>query len=263
MTSTAIIMLNTDLHSPTNARNRMTCQQWLHNLSGVFPDDHFSQEFLQEVYQRIRSQELRTGADHVTQVAKVQSALISSVRHQTAPNLLLEWRRLVCYCRLYEIRDKNKKDSKDRHQREVFLFNDLLLITKLSPRAKNQIPEYVYRQSLPLAGLSVHLFESAHYRHAIEIRRRVDSRAIFWFNARNNLDQKRFAEDLKESILESDEMENLRITKTTSLLQLNREGEPQTSGAQPQRRSSSGSLDSGLSLPSRDHSPQTNETNIK
>ena len=65
-------MLNTDLHSPTNARNRMTQQQWINNLSRVFTDNQFSLEFLTEIYLRIKTQELRTGADHVTQVAKVQ-----------------------------------------------------------------------------------------------------------------------------------------------------------------------------------------------
>ena len=277
-------MLNTDLHSPTNARNRMSSQQWLTNLERVFTDGQFSQQFLLEVYHRIKGQELRTGADHVTQVAKVQSAIISASRGVAVPNLCLESRRLVCYCRLYEIRDQNKKDSKDRHQREVFLFNDLLLVTKLSARAKNQMPEYVFRQSLCLEGLSVALFETQFHRFGIEIRRRIDDRRLLCFNARNQLDQKRFAEDLKESIAETDEMESLRITKASSLLDLNcadshsggqcdrRDDESNSRGDQnssqsqnPQnrRKSSSGSLDSGLSLPSRDHSPQTSGQTVK
>ena len=42
--------------------------------------------------------------------------------------LALSHRRLVCYCRLYEVHDPNKKEKIGLHQREVFLFNDLLLV---------------------------------------------------------------------------------------------------------------------------------------
>lgn len=42
--------------------------------------------------------------------------------------LALPHRRLVCYCRLYEVHDPNKKEKIGLHQREVFLFNDLLLV---------------------------------------------------------------------------------------------------------------------------------------
>ncbi|CAG2178076.1 unnamed protein product, partial [Oppiella nova] len=51
--SFAIIMLNTDLHAPTNSKNRMTSQQWLQNLRGVFSDVSLSQQFLLDVYSRI------------------------------------------------------------------------------------------------------------------------------------------------------------------------------------------------------------------
>ncbi|CAG2103923.1 unnamed protein product [Medioppia subpectinata] len=258
---TAIIMLNTDLHAPTNARNRMTSQQWLQNLKNVFSDVTPSQQFLLEIYQRIKAQELRTGADHVTQVAKVQSAVIPPSRGVSIPPLCVEWRRLVCYCRLYEIRDQNKKESRDRHQREVFLFNDLLLVTKLSSRAKSvQMPEYVFRETFSLEAMSVSLFSSPFHRFGISLERRLDAqRPLVLFNARNELDQKRFCDDLRESILEAREMETIRIHKSNSLLTLeNATQQSNSSGQQPiRRKSSSGSLDSGLSLPSRDHSPQT------
>ncbi len=38
-------------------------------------------------------------------------------------------RRLVCYCRLYEIYDLSKRERLTAHQREVFLFNDLLVVS--------------------------------------------------------------------------------------------------------------------------------------
>ena len=40
-------------------------------------------------------------------------------------------RRLVCCSRLYEVTDVNKVQKQAAHQREVFLFNDLLVVSML------------------------------------------------------------------------------------------------------------------------------------
>lgn len=45
----------------------------------------------------------------------------------------------------------------------------------------------------------------------MEIKQRVDNKLLIIFNARNDHDRSKFCEDLRESILEMDEMENLRI----------------------------------------------------
>lgn len=75
----AIIMLNTDLHKPTNYKHRMTPEQWLANLKGVFAEGDLSSQFLLGIYKRIKKQELQTGLDHVTQVLKVQSSSSFSI----------------------------------------------------------------------------------------------------------------------------------------------------------------------------------------
>ena len=64
-----------------------------------------SREVLNGVYERIRNSEFRPGSDHVTQVMKVQQTIVAK-----CPNLAVPYRRLVCYCRLYEVTDPNKKD---------------------------------------------------------------------------------------------------------------------------------------------------------
>lgn len=45
-------------------------------------------------------------------------------------------RRLVCCSRLFEVTDVNKLQKQAAHQREVFLFNDLLVVSGPSPRAR-------------------------------------------------------------------------------------------------------------------------------
>lgn len=45
--------------------------------------------------------------------------------------LSLPHRRLVCYCRLFEVPDPNKPQKLGLHQREIFLFNDLLVVRQI------------------------------------------------------------------------------------------------------------------------------------
>ena len=125
------------------------------------------------------------GSDHVTQVMKVQQTIVAK-----CPNLAIPHRRLVCYCRLYEVPDPYKKERPGRlmnflhfccacslpieiihvagiHQREVFLFNDILVITKIHSRKKNTVT-YAFRQSHLLAAMQVNLFETQFYPYGIQ-----------------------------------------------------------------------------------------------
>lgn len=83
---------------------------------------------------------------------------IKTLKLNNFQNLALPHRRLVCYCRLYEVADIYKKERPGVHQREVFLFNDLLVITKILSKKKNSVT-YTFRQSYPLNGLTVSLFQ--------------------------------------------------------------------------------------------------------
>lgn len=49
------------------------------------------------------------------------------------------------------------------------------------------------------------------YSHCIQLSQKVDGKVLIRFNARNEHDRCKFAQDLEESIAEMDEMEQLRI----------------------------------------------------
>lgn len=57
----------------------------------------------------------------------------------------------------------------------------------------------------------VSLFENSHYSHGITLSQRWDRKVVITLNARNDHDRSKFVEDLKESVAEMDEMEQLRI----------------------------------------------------
>ncbi|KAG8240183.1 hypothetical protein J437_LFUL009474 [Ladona fulva] len=216
----AIIMLNTDLHTPNlKPDRRMKLEDFVRNLRGIDDGNDIDRDMLIGIYERVKASEFKPSSDHVTQVMKVQSTMIG--KKPSFPlcgmallvfciNLALPHRRLVCYCRLYEIPDIYKKERPGVHQREVFLFNDLLVITKLLSKKKSSVG-YVFRQSFPLCGMVVTLFEVPYYSYGIRLTQRVDGKVLVTFNARNEHDRYKFAEDLRESISEMDEMESLRI----------------------------------------------------
>ncbi|XP_015608473.1 IQ motif and SEC7 domain-containing protein 2 isoform X3 [Cephus cinctus] len=202
----AIIMLNTDLHTPNlKPERRMRLDDFVKNLRGIDDCGDIDRDILVGIYERVKANEFKPGSDHVTQVMKVQATIVGK-----KPNMALPHRRLVCYCRLYEIPDIHKKERPGVHQREVFLFNDLLVVTKILSKKKSSVT-YTFRQSFPLCGMVVTLFEVPHYPYGIRLSQRVDGKVLVTFNARNEHDRCKFAEDLRESISEMDEMETLRI----------------------------------------------------
>ncbi|EEB10285.1 IQ motif and Sec7 domain-containing protein, putative [Pediculus humanus corporis] len=202
----AIIMLNTDLHTPNlKPERRMKLEDFIKNLRGIDDCGDIDRDMLSGIYERVKGNEFKPGNDHVTQVMKVQSNIVGK-----KPNLALPHRRLVCYCRLYELPDMYKKERPGVHQREVFLFNDLLVVTKIFSKKKNSVT-YTFRESFPLCGMVVSTFEVPYYQYGIRLSQRVGGKVLITFNARNEHDRCKFAEDLRESISEMDEMENLRI----------------------------------------------------
>ncbi|XP_061114893.1 IQ motif and SEC7 domain-containing protein 1-like [Conger conger] len=215
----AIILLNTDMYSPNvKPERKMKHQDFIKNLRGVDDGQDIPAEMLSGIYQRIRVEELKTNEDHVSQVQKVEKLIvgkkpIGSLHHGLGCVLSQPHRRLVCYCRLFEVPDSNRPQKLGLHQREIFLFNDLLVVTKIFQKKKNSVT-YSLRQSFPLYGMQVALFDNQYYAHGIRLTSAMpgaDLKVLISFNAPNPQDRKRFSSDLRESTAEVQEMEKYRI----------------------------------------------------
>ncbi|XP_054965484.1 IQ motif and SEC7 domain-containing protein 1 isoform X3 [Pan paniscus] len=215
----AIILLNTDMYSPNvKPERKMKLEDFIKNLRGVDDGEDIPREMLIGIYERIRKRELKTNEDHVSQVQKVEKLIvgkkpIGSLHPGLGCVLSLPHRRLVCYCRLFEVPDPNKPQKLGLHQREIFLFNDLLVVTKIFQKKKNSVT-YSFRQSFSLYGMQVLLFENQYYPNGIRLTSSVpgaDIKVLINFNAPNPQDRKKFTDDLRESIAEVQEMEKHRI----------------------------------------------------
>ncbi|XP_034501435.1 IQ motif and SEC7 domain-containing protein 3 isoform X2 [Ailuropoda melanoleuca] len=204
----AIILLNTDMYSPNIKPDRkMMLEDFIRNLRGVDDGADIPRELVVGIYERIQQKELKSNEDHVTYVTKVEKSIVGMKTVLSVPH-----RRLVCCSRLFEVTDVNKLQKQAAHQREVFLFNDLLVILKLCPKKKSS-STYTFCKSVGLLGMQFHLFENEYYSHGITLVTPLsgsEKKQVLHFCALGSDEMQKFVEDLKESIAEVTELEQIR-----------------------------------------------------
>jgi len=203
--SYAIVLLNTDLHSQAlRPSKRMKREDFVRNLNGIDAGANLDEDMLKGIYDRIRNSEFRAGADHVSQVAKVEEAIVGRKRDQGP--LAEPHRRLVCFCRLTEVPDIHRKAKRDgAHQRGLFLFNDLLIVCKTVTNKRKTVHQFRY--SLPIRFLRINVFSTAQFNYGVQLQDRRTGKVAATFNARSESDQQRFVTDLQEAVAEMAEME--------------------------------------------------------
>ncbi|XP_060734522.1 IQ motif and SEC7 domain-containing protein 3 isoform X1 [Tachysurus vachellii] len=204
----AIVLLNTDMYSPNiKPERKMLLEDFIRNLRGVDDGADIPREMVSGIYERIQQRELRSNEDHVTYVTRVEQSIQGMKTILSMPH-----RRLVCCSRLYEVSDVNKPQKQASHQREVFLFNDLIVILKLCPKKKG-VATYVFCKALGLLGMQFYMFENEYYPHGITILSPFSSekKQVVNFCSQNLEELLKFVEDLRESITEVAEMEQIRI----------------------------------------------------
>eukprot|EP00066_Takifugu_rubripes_P030201 XP_011619467.1 PREDICTED: IQ motif and SEC7 domain-containing protein 2 [Takifugu rubripes] len=205
----AIILLNTDMYSPNiKPERKMKLEDFIKNLRGVDNGQDIPRDLLVAIYGRIQKWELRTNDDHVSQVQAVERMVVGK-----KPVLSMPHRRLVCCCQLFEVPDPNRGQRSGVHQREVFLFNDLLMVTKIFQKKKTSVT-YSFRQSFPLLDMQVHTFQNTYYPHGIRLTSANpggESKVLIVFTAPSQQDRARFTSDLRESVAEVQDMEKYRV----------------------------------------------------
>ena len=224
--SYAMVLLNTDLHSKAvRAARRMRRDDFVRNLRGIDSGSDPDTDMLRGIYDRIKASEFKPGADHVSQVARLEDAIQgikkkggSVTNSDNCPLSSSQHRRLVCFCRLAEVPDMHKKSQKNlvfnsskkdkdtaAHQRGVFLFNDMIVVAKTVTKGKKT--SHQFRYSLQLRELRINVFSTNHYKYGIQLQDRLTGRDVATFNARSETDQQRFVNDIQEAAAEVVEME--------------------------------------------------------
>ncbi|XP_069759793.1 IQ motif and SEC7 domain-containing protein 3-like [Narcine bancroftii] len=235
----AIILLNTDMYSPNIKPDRkMMLEDFIRNLRGVDDGVDIPREMVVGIYERIQQKELQSNEDHVTYVTKVEKSIVGMKADLSVPH-----RRLVCCSRLFEVMDINKVQKQAAHQREVFLFNDLVVILKLCAKKKTSAT-YTFYKSIGLLGMQIHLFETEFYPHGITLVSSMsgsEKKQTLNFCAQSAEELQKFVEELKESIAEVTEMEQIRIDWELEKQQGSKIPSTKNSGAQLNIRTKPGS----------------------
>ena len=74
----AIILLNTDLHTPNlKSEKKMQVGDFVNNLRGVDGGRDFDPKLLKQIYKGIKKSEFVTGVDHVVQVQALQASILN------------------------------------------------------------------------------------------------------------------------------------------------------------------------------------------
>uniref|UniRef100_A0A671VRN1 IQ motif and SEC7 domain-containing protein 3 n=1 Tax=Sparus aurata TaxID=8175 RepID=A0A671VRN1_SPAAU len=214
----AVVLLNTDMYSPNiKPQRKMGLDDFIRNLRGVDDGADIPREMVAGIYERIQQRELRSNEDHVTYVSRVEQSILGlkTVSDACVQIILaVPHRRLVCCCRLFEVPDANKphKQKLSQLQREVFLFNDLLLILKLCPKKKSSA-SYTFCKAMGLLGMQFHLFSNEYYAHGITMLSPFTSekKQLVSFCSPSGDELRKFAEELREAITEVNEMEQIHI----------------------------------------------------
>ncbi|XP_020790413.2 IQ motif and SEC7 domain-containing protein 3 [Boleophthalmus pectinirostris] len=206
----AVVLLNTDMYSPNiKPQRKMGLDDFIRNLRGVDDGADIPRDMVSGIYERIQQRELRSNEDHVTYVSRVEQSILGLKTILAVPH-----RRLVCCCRLFEVPDANKahKQKLSQMQREVFLFNDLLLILKMCPKKKSAAC-YTFCKAMGLLGMQFHLFSNEYYAHGITMMSPFTSekKQLVSFCSPSGEELRKFAEELREAIAEVNEMEQIHI----------------------------------------------------
>jgi Sec7-like guanine-nucleotide exchange factor len=125
----AIILLNTSIHNPNvKPGEKMKFEQFVRMTKSIDSGHDLNPVYLQGIYERVKKNEFKTGRDHITSVIELQKTIVGPKKPNNC-SFVLPHRRLVCLVQLNEVIDITKKEKHNLHQRDCFLYNDILVVT--------------------------------------------------------------------------------------------------------------------------------------
>eukprot|EP00127_Corallochytrium_limacisporum_P005546 Clim_evm63s207 gene=Clim_evmTU63s207 len=211
--SFSIIMLNTDLHNP-NVRKRMTLEDFVRNNRGIDEGGDIDRDFLTEIYKSIKEDEIITNHDHTQTLEQVSKRITGK-----CPNFIVAHRQLVRQATFNNIVNPGKP-NKRHHPRTLWLFNDMLIISKpLQKQMGNKSPTFDFRNMVSLVGLNVVVCQASKmYNHAFQIMTdRGD--LVLMVDTRDKELRDAFVKDLQAMIDEVAHVEEVRMEQYELLME--------------------------------------------
>ncbi|EDQ89072.1 uncharacterized protein MONBRDRAFT_8424 [Monosiga brevicollis MX1] len=143
--SFSILMLQTDLHNPSNPR-RMTKEEFIRNNRGIDDGEDIPRGILEGIYKRIAEEEFQCCIDHTAITERYESRITNRLPER----LVTEERAFVLETEVAEL-SRSKAKSNIKRQVSLVLFNDLLLVLLRSKWDRR----FELKRYIPLAGVTV------------------------------------------------------------------------------------------------------------
>ncbi|RDD47245.1 IQ motif and SEC7 domain-containing protein 1 [Trichoplax sp. H2] len=227
--SFSMIMLNTDLHNP-NIKNerRMKEQDFIRNNRGINDGNDLPDQFLAGIYHRIKQNPFQSGVDHTTKVRNIENSI-----NGKCPELSLPHRQLI-HIASFCVVDPNKKEKPGLHPRIVFLFNDMILLTKMQIKKGRQSAPL----KVPTVGGSTYNYKSHYtlweailsydrfldYKFPLQLYKQLDSKIVLTLNASNESERRNFVKNLKLALCEVEAVEKERLGNDSAEIEAQKAG---------------------------------------
>lgn len=178
----SVLMLQTDLHNPSNPR-KMTKDEFVRNNRGIDDGADLPAPYLYRIYERIQSEEFQVCLDHTFIVETVAARIVG--KHQ----LITPERAYVGELSATEL----FKTGQPRPKRVVtlLLFNDVLVV---AGKSKWDRKKCTLRKEIPLFGTKLEPFDG--YPDSFDLMRDGESHLRFQVD-KNNLTN---VDDIREYI---------------------------------------------------------------
>lgn len=199
--SYSVLMLNTDLHN-NSVKQHMSKEAFIRNNRGIDHGKDLPAEQLESIYDDVSCREFQAKPDNMEAIADVQKRLRGLDESLIAPH-----RKFILKVTGNSVPDIRKSQPATAHQRTLFLFNDMLLVTR-----KSWTAEHVVKSSITLRNAHVEPFSTDLYPLGVEVSGRFNSQKLLTFSCEDRFCHRKFVRQLREMVSEAITIERLVAT---------------------------------------------------
>ncbi|RKP19644.1 SEC7-like protein, partial [Rozella allomycis CSF55] len=199
----SLIMLNTDAHNP-NVKHKMTLREFIRNNRGINHQKDLPEEFLKKMFCNITENEIKMDSidDEQQKMESLMATLVAKPDDLSSPDR--------CLIQQFNVGMLTEVDTEPvEHSRVLYLFNDLILITKaikngrkFQVKSKYCIGNDTCVENISLNGNPISMFFVDH-PYSVRLFSNTSDKAnsfIFDFKIQNN--RKLFFDSIKEILAE-------------------------------------------------------------
>ena len=197
--SYSVLMLNTDLHN-NNVKQHMSKDAFIRNNRGIDDGNDIPAEILESIYSDVHSNEFQAKPDYLDVLSEHEKKIRNLDQRLVAPHRYFIMQVTGC-----AVADISKSQPLTTHSRVLFLFNDLLVITKKTAWSS----DYIYKGAIALQSADFEGFSTPLFECGVEVMSRFHRKQLFLFNCDSKTSHRKFVHQTREMVSEAITIERL------------------------------------------------------